>query len=319
MKMDMGLSTISEPVSPVRPFVNFHTIDRDTNLHSLNLNWAEADLPERDRTKHVHRLHPYLGKFIPQLVEIFLRKFRPELVYDPFCGSGTTLVEASALGVDSVGTDISAFNVLLTGVKTRRVGVDALENEAGRILSEVERLNAPVSQLGFFSNGKSVKDGQVNEEPCSDYLKAWFAPQALKELLQYKKLAEDSAYPDLFRIILSRSARSARLVRHFDLDFPKTPQTEPYYCYKHSRTCSPAQSASRFLRRYTEDTVRRVSEYQAMRSEASVRVIHRGFEESEVASWDRHGFHVSPVRWPDRLPRAAPICLRTVWLGRQGK
>ena len=34
------------------------------------LSWSESDLPERIRTKHVHRLHPYLGKFIPQLVEI---------------------------------------------------------------------------------------------------------------------------------------------------------------------------------------------------------------------------------------------------------
>ena len=315
----MGLFAISEPVRPVRPFVNFHTVDRDTNLHSLNLNWAEADLPERDRTKHVHRLHPYLGKFIPQLVEIFLRKFRPGLVYDPFCGSGTTLVEASALGVDSVGTDISAFNVLLTGVKTKRVDVDVLENEAGRILSEVERLKVPVSQLGFFSNGKSVRNGQINEESCSDYLKAWFAPQALKELLQYKELAEGSAYPDLFRIILSRSARSARLVRHFDLDFPKTPQAEPYYCYKHSRTCSPTQSATKFLRRYTEDTVRRVSEYQAMRSEASIRVIHGDSREVELPHGIDMVFHVSPVRWPDRLPRAAPICLRIAWIGGQRK
>ena len=31
----------------------------------LELSWSEHDLPERERTKHVHRLHPYLGKFIP--------------------------------------------------------------------------------------------------------------------------------------------------------------------------------------------------------------------------------------------------------------
>ena len=35
----------------------------------LDLSWSERDLPERERTKHVHRLHPYLGKYIPQLVE----------------------------------------------------------------------------------------------------------------------------------------------------------------------------------------------------------------------------------------------------------
>src|SRR5215208_2096400 len=38
----------------------------------LDLSWSERELPERERTKHVHRLHPYLGKFIPQLVEALL-------------------------------------------------------------------------------------------------------------------------------------------------------------------------------------------------------------------------------------------------------
>ena len=38
------------------------------------LSWSEAQLPERERTKHVHRLHPYLGKFPPQLVEALLRR-----------------------------------------------------------------------------------------------------------------------------------------------------------------------------------------------------------------------------------------------------
>ena len=69
------------------PLVNFASVNLNTKLEDLNLNWRERDLPEMERTKHVHRLHPYMGKFIPQLVEIFLRKYQPKLVYDPFCGS----------------------------------------------------------------------------------------------------------------------------------------------------------------------------------------------------------------------------------------
>ena len=45
--------------------------------HDLELSWSEASLPERERTKHVHRLHPYLGKFIPQLVETLLDRHVP--------------------------------------------------------------------------------------------------------------------------------------------------------------------------------------------------------------------------------------------------
>ena len=60
----------------------------------LDLSWSEGELPERERTKHVHRLHPYHGKFIPQLVEVLLDRYLApgEHVLDPFAGSGTTLV-----------------------------------------------------------------------------------------------------------------------------------------------------------------------------------------------------------------------------------
>ena len=43
------------------PLTNISAINPTTDLNSLNLNWREKDLPERERTKHVHRLHPYLG------------------------------------------------------------------------------------------------------------------------------------------------------------------------------------------------------------------------------------------------------------------
>jgi len=71
----------------------------------LDLSWSERDLPERERTKHVHRLHPYLGKFIPQLVEALLVRHLPGggRVLDPFAGSGTTLVQALESGFDAAG------------------------------------------------------------------------------------------------------------------------------------------------------------------------------------------------------------------------
>ena len=86
----------------------------------LDLSWSEAELPERERTKHVHRLHPYHGKFIPQLVEVLLDRYLApgDHVLDPFAGSGTTLVQALESGLDATGVDIAAFNCLLMRVKT---------------------------------------------------------------------------------------------------------------------------------------------------------------------------------------------------------
>lgn len=246
------------------PFTDFEKVNPETDIKDLNLNWREKDLPERQRTKHVHRLHPYMGKFIPQLVEIFLRKFKPNLVYDPFCGSGTTLVEANALGIDSIGTDISAFNVLITKAKTRKYDIDLLHKETQDI----------IKKLYLFKRNLHVKEYNFDLTTNSEYINEWFAEQTKKELLFYLHLIDNYKYKDLFKIILTRSARSARLVPHFDLDFPKSPQKTPYYCYKHRRTCKPVQEAYKFLKRYTLDTFRRVKEFSKIRTDAKVTVLH---------------------------------------------
>lgn len=255
------------------PLTDFAAVSQATPLDSLNLNWRERDLPESERTKHVHRLHPYLGKFIPQLVEIFLRKYKPTLVYDPFAGSGTTLVEANALGIDSVGTDISVFNILMSKVKTSEYDIPLLEKEIYGIL---DRLNT-------YKNRFS-EDVRVNKLFSTEnaYVKQWFSPNAQKELLCYLRLIKDYTYQDLLKIILSRSARSARLVTHFDLDFPKNPQTEPYFCYKHGRTCQPVDEAYKFLSRYTIDTLNRIKDFSKIRTNAKVILNHADSREVEL-------------------------------------
>mgnify|MGYP001232336597 FL=1 len=59
---------------------------KEKNIRTFGVDLSFFDVPERERTKHVHRLHPYLGKFIPQLVEVFLKKYFKEnqLILDPF-------------------------------------------------------------------------------------------------------------------------------------------------------------------------------------------------------------------------------------------
>jgi DNA modification methylase len=96
---------------------------REKNIQTFGIDLSFSDVPESQRTKHVHRLHPYLGKFIPQLVETFLKKFfKPgQVILDPFAGSGTTLIEANLLNMPSVGIELNEFSFLIAKVKTQRL------------------------------------------------------------------------------------------------------------------------------------------------------------------------------------------------------
>jgi DNA methylase len=222
----------------------------------LALSWSERDLPERERTKHVHRLHPYLGKFIPQLVETLLeRYFRPgQHVLDPFAGSGTTLVQALESGLDATGVDVAAFNCLLMDVKTEAYNPFALERDLREAHSRI---------------------GEGSVERPSGFVRRWYAPAAARELLAFRALVDEYEHADVLRVVLTRAARSARRTTHFDLDFPRTPQLEPYRCHKHRRTCRPVETAAQFLRRYTLDTLARLKEFAGVRAKGrSATVIH---------------------------------------------
>jgi hypothetical protein len=219
----------------------------------LDLSWSERDLPEAERTKHVHRLHPYLGKFIPQLVEALLERHVAVggRVLDPFAGSGTTLVQALESGRWATGADIAAFNCLLMRVKTQRYN-PLLEYELRDALRRLDQAD--------------LATDCCNLSEASEYVRAWYAPRAAAELLFFRGLVDDYEHADVLRVVLARAARSARRAAHFDLDFPGAPQLEPYWCHKHRRTCRPVERARHFVERYTLDTLRRMKEFARVRT-----------------------------------------------------
>jgi len=148
-----------------------------------------------------------------------------------------------------------------------------LRREIFDILERVKR--AFSSQLSLqLPLMPALREKRAEYIGTSEYLERWYAPQARLELLTYRSLISEYKYQDVLKVILSRAARSARQVPHYELDWPKEPVREPYYCHKHKRICYPVTEALKFLERYSYDVYRRIRAFQTLRKEVEVKVIH---------------------------------------------
>ncbi|NCQ18231.1 MAG: site-specific DNA-methyltransferase [Ignavibacteria bacterium] len=147
---------------------------------------------ESETTKHVHRLHPYKGKFIPQLVEYFLDEHTDEfkkdvyfhkgdIVLDPFCGSGTSLVQANELGMNALGIDVSAFNSLISNVKIAHYDLPDLNLELKKITEKLRQ---------FILDSKTVKFEQCLLEKLSVFNNEFFPSPGYKWQLRNKEIDE---------------------------------------------------------------------------------------------------------------------------------
>jgi site-specific DNA-methyltransferase (cytosine-N4-specific) len=94
-----------------------HDPAASTYARLQQIDWTFADARTRGQT---HGIHPYPAKFIPQIPQAQITALHPgdgTAVMDPFCGSGTTLVEAALADIPAVGVDLHPLACLISKVK----------------------------------------------------------------------------------------------------------------------------------------------------------------------------------------------------------
>lgn len=162
-----------------------------------------ADIQKKSSTYYTHGFHPYPAKFTPQIVNKYLKKYckRGNNVLDPFCGSGTTLVECILNDIDSYGIDLNPIAIIISKSKT---------NKYSSI--QIDILNKLITDLVYILNNNLIDDWiESNRKNISipDYHNRihWFQDNVSKELAILKNLIlefEDEVIVDLLKCAFSK-------------------------------------------------------------------------------------------------------------------
>ncbi len=146
----------------------------------------------------LHQLDKYPAKMIPHMARFLIERVSEpgDTVLDPFCGTGTVVREALALGRNAIGLDVNPLATLFTHVKVQNYHRKALERQLAELLEEFRR-QKPTIVFGF---------------PNAEY---WFTPATLRKLAIIRSVVDrlpqkvPSPYPDFWRAVLASIVRQA--------------------------------------------------------------------------------------------------------------
>ena len=191
-----------------------------TEKHAL----SDISFSRRELRYGPHGLHEYKGKYFPQLVRALLTLCnlpKGSTVLDPFCGSGTTLVEANLLGHDALGYDLNPLSVFISQVKTLSLSMSphGLTTAQQRVEAEIRR-HAIVPQ-------SSVAEYWEDDY---EYLDGWFPTDVLEEILRIIAVIDtvcEEPFRSFFTLALSDVLRANSLQDETDLRVRRAQDKRP--------------------------------------------------------------------------------------------
>jgi len=172
----------------------------------------EAHLTKQSTRYSAHGIHEYKGKFNPQVVHAIgniLGLKKGDWLFDPFCGCGTTLLEAAHNAWNAIGMDLNPLGTLITQAKIASMHVSP------RILEHsVTAVKDTLSQRSLLENRERLDNLSRN------YLSKWFEEPILAQLNKIAAAVEELESGEvriIFKIILSDLVRSVSLQDPSDL------------------------------------------------------------------------------------------------------
>lgn len=193
----LGLSHIDDDIDTSAVINIKHLWQDSSRTKKFDPSWNYSE----DNTRaYTHPIHPYPAMMIPQVAGRLIDMFaKPKaIVLDPFCGSGSVLLEAFIRGYDSYGIDINPLSLLISKVKTTPISYKQLQNRLENILGTLSTTKK-ISSPDFFN------------------IAFWFKPRVASKLALLRAtidLIRDKKIKDFFKIAFSFTVRASSNTRN---------------------------------------------------------------------------------------------------------
>lgn len=157
----------------------------------------------KDNTKEfTHCYHGYPARMIPQVARKLIEKYgkKAKLLFDPYCGTGTSLVEANIKNINAIGTDLNPLARLIANTKTTPIDIQKLD-------SYIKEFNDKT-----FSAQFGIKDVNSLELPDFKNIDYWFSKDVQKILALIKKYIDnikDDSIQKFFQVAFSETVRES--------------------------------------------------------------------------------------------------------------
>lgn len=206
-----GHMTVGGAIAPgqARRFTYFDEVvlprgKRVVPLQTLLETGGESGQARQQTRYSAHGLHEYKGKFNPQIVRAIANVLNlrgDDLVFDPFCGSGTVLLESLHDGRPAIGVDMNPLAVAIANAKIAalRARPETLEHATEQFLAHIDeyrRLQTP--SLENKDVDRLCGPAWLLRLPNQKYLAAWF-PHAVMAQIVVCLDAIDRAVPRALR------------------------------------------------------------------------------------------------------------------------
>ena len=194
-------------------------VPQQARLEASSTKHGDPSQLRRQNTRYsAHGLHEYRGKFNPQMVRTvtnILGLNVGDRVWDPFCGSGTVLLEARHQGFNAVGVDLNPLAVAISNAKLSAIGASpgSLEHSARLVAERIQARAAWMAEGIPDEDAISESLGRhwLDRFPCPEYLVRWFPLPVLAQLLTILDSIDEIAphcLREVFRVVLSDIVRN---------------------------------------------------------------------------------------------------------------